>query len=138
MKATKAELIRLARLAQKDIASGRGSKNAQQAVEVLADYENSAIELLDLTLEEAKREKSKKSLVDSCAFLFGQSLETLRFDIEGGAIGLHRNSQKVFGSGWSPRSKQRRPTPALYYLLFSALALRNSILVKSCAVWSRI
>ena len=53
MKATKTELIRLARLAQKDIASGRGSKNAQQAVEVLADYENSAIELLDLTLEEA-------------------------------------------------------------------------------------
>ena len=63
MKATKTELIRLARLAQKDIASGRGSKNAQQAVEVLADYDNSAIELLDLTLEEAKREKSNKSLV---------------------------------------------------------------------------
>ena len=52
MKATKTELIRLARLAQKDIASGRVSKNAQQAVEVLADYQNSAIELLDLTLEE--------------------------------------------------------------------------------------
>jgi hypothetical protein len=84
MKATKTELIRLARLAHKDIASGRGSKNAQQAVEVLADYENSAIELLDLTLGEAKREKSDKSLVDSFAFLFGQSLETLRFDIEAG------------------------------------------------------
>ena len=51
MKATKTELIRLARLVQKDIASGRVSKNAQQAVEVLADYQNSAIELLDLTLE---------------------------------------------------------------------------------------
>jgi hypothetical protein len=74
----------LARLAQKDIASGRGSKNAEQAVEELADYENSAIELLELTLEEAKRKKSNKSLADSFAFLFGQSLGTLRFDIESG------------------------------------------------------
>ena len=62
MKATKTELIRLARLAQKDIASGRLSKNAQQAVEVLADYQNSAIELLDLTLEEAAKKQSNKSL----------------------------------------------------------------------------
>ena len=84
MKATKTELIRLARLAQKDIASGRVSKNAQQAVEVLADYKNSAIELLDLMLEEAAKEQSNKSLVDSFGFLFSQSLETLRFDIESG------------------------------------------------------
>ena len=84
MKATKTELIRLARLAQKDIASGRVSKNAQQAVEALSDYQNSAIELLDLTLEEATQEQSNKSLVDSFGFLFGQSLEALRFDIEFG------------------------------------------------------
>jgi hypothetical protein len=84
MKVTKAELVRLARLAQKDIESGRGSKNAQQAVEMLTDYGNSAIELLDLTLEEAQRENSDKSLVDSFGFLFSQSLETLRFDIEAG------------------------------------------------------
>ncbi len=82
MKATKTELIRLARLAQKDIARGRASKNAQKAVEVLADYQNSAIELLDLTLEEAAKEKTNKSMVDSFGFLFGQALETLRFDIE--------------------------------------------------------
>jgi hypothetical protein len=62
MKATKTELIRLARLAQKDIASGRVSKNAQQAVEALSDYQNSAIELLDLTLEEATQEQSNKVL----------------------------------------------------------------------------
>lgn len=61
MKATKTELIRLARLAQKDIASGRVSKNAKQAVEALSDYQNSAIELLDLTLEEATQEQSNKS-----------------------------------------------------------------------------
>ena len=61
MKVTKTELIRLARLAQKDIASGRVSKNAQQAVEALSDYQNSAIELLDLTLEEATKEQSDKS-----------------------------------------------------------------------------
>jgi hypothetical protein len=84
MKATKTELTRLARLVQRDIASGRVSKSTQQAVEVLADYQNSAIELLDLTLEEAAKEKSNKSLVDSFGFLFGQSLETLRFDIESG------------------------------------------------------
>jgi hypothetical protein len=84
MKPTKTELIRLARLAQKDIARGRASKNAQKAVEVLADYQNSAIALLDLTLEEAAKEKTNKSLVDSFGFLFGQALETLRFDIESG------------------------------------------------------
>jgi hypothetical protein len=84
VKATKTEIIRLAQLAQKDIASGRVSKNAQRAVEVLADYQNSAIELLDLTLEEAAKEQSNKSLVDSFGFLFGQALATLRFDIESG------------------------------------------------------
>jgi len=84
MKATKRELIRLARLVRKDIASGRISKNAQQAVEALADYQNSAIELLDLTLDEAAKEQSNKSLVDSFGFLFSQALETLRFDIESG------------------------------------------------------
>lgn len=84
MKATKTELIRLARLAQKDIARGRASKNTQKAVELLADYHNSAIELLDLALEETAKEKADKSLVDSFGFLFGQALEALRFDIESG------------------------------------------------------
>jgi hypothetical protein len=84
MQATKTELIRLARLVQKDIASGRVSKNARQAVEVLSDYQNSAIELLELALEEAAKEQSKKSLFDSFAFLFGQALEALRFDLEAG------------------------------------------------------
>ena len=84
MKATRTELIRLARLVRKDIASGRVSKNARQAVEILADHQNSAIELLELALEEAAKEQSKKSLFDSLAFLFGQALETLRFDIEAG------------------------------------------------------
>ena len=87
MKATKSELIRLARLAQKDISRGRLSKNAQQAVEVLADYQNPTMELLALTLQESTKdtkERSDKSLVDSFGFLFGQSLESLRFDIESG------------------------------------------------------
>src|ERR1700745_2856778 len=84
MKATKSELIRLARLAQKDISRGRLSKNAQQAVEVLADFQNPAMELLVLTLQEATKEQSDKSLVDSFGFLFGHSLESLRFDIESG------------------------------------------------------
>jgi hypothetical protein len=84
MKASKTELIRLARLVQKDTASGRVSKNAQQAVEILLDYQNSAIELLDLALEEASEGRSNESLVDSLGFLFGQSLEALRFDIESG------------------------------------------------------
>jgi hypothetical protein len=87
MKATKSELIRLARLAQKDISRGRLSKNAQQAVEVLADYQNPAMELLALTLKGATKdtkEQSDKSLLDSFGFLFGQSLESLRFDIESG------------------------------------------------------
>ncbi|MGH7868887.1 MAG: hypothetical protein ACREP9_14950 [Candidatus Dormibacteraceae bacterium] len=82
MKPTKTELIRLARLVRKDIAIGHISQNARQAVEVLGDYQNAAIELLDLALEEATKEQ--KSLVDSFGFLFGQSLEALRFDIESG------------------------------------------------------
>jgi hypothetical protein len=82
MKATKAELIRLARLVQRDIAGGHMSKNARQAVEVLSDYQNAAVDLLDLALEEATKED--KSLFDSFGFLFGQSLEALRFDIESG------------------------------------------------------
>jgi hypothetical protein len=58
------------------------SKNARQAVEVLSDYQNAAVDLLDLALEEATKED--KSLFDSFGFLFGQSLEALRFDIESG------------------------------------------------------
>jgi hypothetical protein len=84
MKATKTELLRLARLAQKDIASSRASGNAQQAVAALAGYQNPVIELLELALEQAAKDKSKKSLFDSLAFLFRHALETLRFDIEAG------------------------------------------------------
>jgi hypothetical protein len=84
MKATKTELIRLARLVQKDIASGRVSKNTQRSLDVLADYQNPAIELLELALEEAAKEQSDKPLVDSLGFLFSHVLETLRFDIESG------------------------------------------------------
>jgi hypothetical protein len=82
MKATKTELTRLARLVHKDIAIGHISKNVRQAVEALAEHQNAAIELLDLALEEATKEHN--SLVDSFGFLFGQSLEALRFDIESG------------------------------------------------------
>ena len=84
MKATKTELIRLARLVRKDIASGRVSKNTQRSLDVLADYQNPAIELLELALEEAAKEQSDKPLVDSLGFLFSHVLETLRFDIESG------------------------------------------------------
>jgi hypothetical protein len=84
MKATKTELIRLARLIQKDIASGRVSKSTQRALEMLADYQNSAIALLELALQEAGKEQSDKPLVDSLGFLFSHVLETLRFDIESG------------------------------------------------------
>ena len=82
MKATKTELIRLARLVQRDIAGGHVSNNARQAIEVLADYQNAAVDLLDLALDEAT--KNDKPLFDSLGFLFGQSLEALRFDIESG------------------------------------------------------
>src|SRR6266480_3505415 len=82
MKATKTEIIRLAQLVREDLASGHLSKNARQAVEVLADYQNAAIELLDLALEKATKED--KSLLDALGFLLGQSLEALRFDIESG------------------------------------------------------
>ena len=52
--------------------------------DLLADYQNSAIELLELALEEAAKEQSDKPLVDSLIFLFSHVLETLRFDIESG------------------------------------------------------
>ena len=84
LKATKAEITRLAQLAQKDIASGRISKNTQQAVDALTDYPNAAIDLLELALEEAAKVRSNELLVEAFAFLFGQALETLRYDIEAG------------------------------------------------------
>jgi hypothetical protein len=82
MKATKPELVRLARLVQRDIAGGHVSNNARQAVEALSDYQNAAVDLLELALEEAT--KNGKPLFDSFGFLFGQSLEALRLDIESG------------------------------------------------------
>jgi hypothetical protein len=53
LKTTKAEIIRQAQLAKKDIASGRVSSHAEQAVDTLADYSNAAVELLELALDEA-------------------------------------------------------------------------------------
>jgi hypothetical protein len=69
-------------LVRPDIAGGHVSKSALEAVEVLSDYQNAAVDLLDLALEEAT--KNDKSLFDSFGFLFGQSLEALRFDTESG------------------------------------------------------
>jgi len=79
MKAKNTELIRLARLVQKDIASGRASDNARLAVAALADYRNPVIELLELALTQKSR-----SLVDALTYLFRNALEALRFDIEAG------------------------------------------------------
>jgi hypothetical protein len=135
VKATKTELIRLARLAQKDIASGRVSKNAQQAVEALSDYQNSAIELLDLTLDEATQEQCNKSLVDSFGFLFGQSLEALRFDIESG----YRTASELAESvrrRLVTVSKVKACDPFTLLFLVQCFVLPNSILAKICAVLS--
>jgi hypothetical protein len=84
LKATKAAIIRQAHLAKKDIASGRLSTHAQQAVDTLADYSNAAVELLELALDEAAKEQPDQALVHSFIFLFGQALEALRLDIEAG------------------------------------------------------
>jgi hypothetical protein len=84
LKATKAAIIRQAQLAKKDIASGRVSTHAQQAVDTLADYSNAAVELLELALDEATKEQPDQALVDSFIFLFGQASEALRLDIEAG------------------------------------------------------
>jgi hypothetical protein len=84
LKATKAAIIRQAQLAKKDIASGRLSTQAKQAVDTLADYSNAAVELLELALDEAAKEQRDQALVDSFIFLFGQASEVLRLDIEGG------------------------------------------------------
>ena len=84
MKATKATIIRQAQLAKKDIANGRLSTHAQQAVDTLADYSNPAVELLELALDEAAKEQPDQALVDSLIFLFSKASETLRLDIEAG------------------------------------------------------
>jgi hypothetical protein len=83
MKAKNTELLRLARLVQKDIASGRVSDNARLAVAALADYQNPVIELLELALKQNDKERSR-SLIDALAYLFRNALEALRFDIEAG------------------------------------------------------
>jgi hypothetical protein len=84
LKATKAAIIRQAQLAKKDIAGGRVSTHAQQAVDTLADYSNAAVELLELALDEATKERPDQALVESFIFLFGQASEALRLDIEAG------------------------------------------------------
>jgi hypothetical protein len=84
LKVTKAAIIRQAQLAKKDIASGRVSTHAQQAVNTLADYSNAAVELLELALDEGAKEHPDQALVDSFIFLFGQASEALRLDIEAG------------------------------------------------------
>jgi hypothetical protein len=84
LKATKAAIIRQAQLAKKDIANGRVSTKARQAVDTLADYSNAAVELLELALEEAAKEQPDQALIDSFIFLFGQASEALRLDIEAG------------------------------------------------------
>jgi hypothetical protein len=84
LKATKAAIIRQAQLAKKDIASGRVSTHAKQAVDTLADYSNAAVELLELALDEATKEQPDQALSDSFIFLFSQASEDLRLNIEAG------------------------------------------------------
>jgi len=84
LKATKAVIIRQAQLAKNDIASGRVSTHAQQAVETLADYSNAAVELLEFALDEATKEQPEQALSDSFIFLFSQASEDLRLNIEAG------------------------------------------------------
>ena len=137
MKATKTEIIRLAQLAQNDIASGRVSTHAQQAVEALADYQNSAIDLLELALEEALKKKFNKPLLDSFGFLFGQALEALRFDIESGYKTASDIAESVRKRLITASQSGASILPCSCFL-FSVLALPNSILVTSCGELSSI
>jgi hypothetical protein len=84
LKVTKAEITRLAQLANNDIASGCVSTHAQQTADTLADYPNAAVELLELALDEAAKKQPDQALVDCIIFLFGKAAETLRLDIEAG------------------------------------------------------
>jgi hypothetical protein len=95
MKAMNTVLTRLARLVRKDLAGGRVSKNVRQAIEALSGYENCAIELLDLALEEGAKDKSDKALIDAYCFLFSQALEALRFDIEAGYGSASERAESV-------------------------------------------
>jgi hypothetical protein len=95
LKATKAAIIRQAQLAKKDIAGGRVSTHAQQAVDTLADYSNAAVELLELALDEAAKKQPDTALVDSFIFLFGQASEALRLEIEAGYKTASNIAEKV-------------------------------------------
>ena len=80
-----------------DIAGGHLSKNARQAVEVLSDYQNAAVDLLDLALEAAT--KNDKSLFDSFGFLFGSARRL-------SLLGVDHGEQLLHGACW--RCAERR------------------------------
>jgi hypothetical protein len=107
LKATKATIIRQAQLAKKDIANGRLSTHAQQAVDTLADYSNPAVELLELALDEAARERPDQALVDSLIFCSAKHRKPCALTSRR-AIRPRRTSPKQFASGWSPRANPVR------------------------------
>ena len=130
MKAKNTELLRLARLVQKDIASGRVSDNARLAVAALADYQNPVIDLLELALTQKSR-----SLVDALAYLFCNALEALRFDIEAGYKTASELAESVRRRLMLQQVLQK-PILKLSCFLSNVWVRQKSILAKVCAPWS--
>lgn len=74
----------LAKLVAKDVAAGHPGDNTLYASQSLEGQPDAALDLIELTLAEAAKKRPNQKLVSAYAFLFGQTLETLRYRIEAG------------------------------------------------------
>jgi hypothetical protein len=84
VKLTKSEVIRLAKLLEKDFERGRSALEVRRVVECLLGYQNPEVDVLKTILEESAKKTWDEPLVEALAFLFGQTLDALRFEIEDG------------------------------------------------------
>ncbi len=74
----------LAKLVAKDVAAGHPGDNALYASQSLEGQPDAALDLVELTLAEAAKKRPNQKLISAYTFLFGQTLETLRYRIEAG------------------------------------------------------
>jgi hypothetical protein len=115
------DLAKLAKLVAKDVAAGQPGDHSRTASRLLEASPEAALDLLELLLAEGRKKRPNPKLISACVFLFGQTLESLRYGVEAGH-GEARSHVKAVCARLLAAGREGEAAPELLLLLLTEFA----------------
>jgi hypothetical protein len=115
------DLAKLAKLVAKDVAAGQPGDNSLAASRLLEASPEAGLGLIELLLAEGRRKRPNQKLISACVFLFGQTLEYLRYGVEAGH-GEARSHVEAVCARLLTAGREGEAEPELLLLLLTEFA----------------